>query len=125
MTKIRPAARDPASGQATVEMLFSTVATISFVSLVLGAIYLAGTVTYLRFASHEFLLCREFQNPGSCEQKFKAKLSSFWRFGTWRNLTSRRTPSQQSMAVDLELRILRQELVRWKYQDQISLPLRF
>ncbi len=125
MKKIRPAARDPASGQATVELLVSSVATVTFVSLLLGAIYLAGTVTYLRFSSHEFLLCREFQNPVSCEQKFKARLSSFWRFGSWRNLTSHRTSSQQSMHVDLELRILRQELVKWKYQDQISLPLQF
>lgn len=125
MTKTRPAARDPASGQATVEMLFSTVATTTFVSLILAAIYLAGTVVYLRYSSHEFLLCREFQNPQSCEQKFKKQLSSFWRFGSWRNLTSQRTPSRQFMRVDLEVRILRQELVKWKYQDQISLPLKF
>ena len=117
--------RKAETGQATLEMLFSAMGTVIFVSLLLGAIYLAGAKVYLRFSSHEFLLCREFQNPILCENKFKSQLNSFWRFGTWSNLSPTRTAFQQSVHVDLKLRILNQEVVKWNYQDQINLPLKF
>jgi hypothetical protein len=100
-------------------------AVTSFVTLLLTALYLAAVATWLRFSSHEFLVCREVHSASACEKKFKSDLSSFWRFGKWNRFQTHRSNSEQILEIHLELEVLSLELISWNYQDKIQLPLKF
>lgn len=110
-------------GQAVLESLVAAAALMAFTGLLLALIYFCVLKTYLQCSSHELLVCRELASPWTCEKKFKAEFEAVLRFGQIETLWCRKDPHRQLLHLRLKFLFFK-KVIRWTYEDQISLPLK-
>lgn len=112
------------TGQASIESLIASSALILFFTFFICLIYLGGAYGFIRYASHEYLLCPEYQQKYLCVKSFENTLKQIIRFGEIQNFKSQESGSQRNVSFLLSLKILNISKLELNYRDQIQLPLR-
>ncbi len=110
------------SGQSTLEAAVVSGALVFFVTLLSALLYFCFLQSYLKYSSHEYLVCREISDPWLCEKQFKKATTSLVRFGKIESLWVQEEPLRRTLRLRIQWQVL-QKNVRWDYQDRILLPL--
>ena len=111
------------NGQASLEAVVAAMALTAFFGFLFCLIYLAIIYTHLRYTSHEYLLCPEYQQKYICAQDFQNAIKATVRFGQIQNLQIQESSVQRKLSFRYSLDILNLQKFQMFYEDQIHLPL--
>ena len=110
-------------GQASLEAVVAGMALIAFFGFLLCLIYLASVYTYLRYTTHESLLCSEYQQKYICAQDFQKNMKAILRFGKIQNIQFEENSFHRKLSFQYSLDILSIQKFQMRYENQIRLPL--
>ena len=109
-------------GQASLESIVAAMGLALFFAFILVLIYAATVYTQLRYTSHEYLLCPEYQQKNICIHDFQKSLKAYLRFGKVQNIQFQEHSSQRKISFRYSLKILNIQNFQASYEDQIRLP---